>query len=63
MLVAVTVNPNNIEDICSIHLDQEGDRSGGTQSPVERPLWQRACMFAAEIRYTATETIGLFASK
>jgi hypothetical protein len=62
MLVVVTMNPTNGEDICSIHVDQEGDGSGRTQSTVERPLWQRACRFAAEIRSTATETIGLFVS-
>ena len=60
MLVVVTMNANNGEDICSVHVNQEGDGSGRTHSTVERTVWQRACRFAAEIRYTATKTIGLF---
>jgi hypothetical protein len=62
MLVVVSMNPNNGEVLCSIHVDQKGDGSGRTHSTVGRTVWQCACSFAAEIRYTATETIGLFVS-
>jgi hypothetical protein len=62
MLEVVAINPNNGEVICSIHVDQEGDGSGRTHSTVEKTVWQRACRFAAEIRYTATKMFGLFAS-
>jgi hypothetical protein len=62
MLVVVTMNPHNGKDRCSVHVGQEGVGSGRKQSTVERPFWQRAFRFAAEMRYTSIETIGLFVS-
>jgi len=62
MLVVVTMNLHNGKDRCTVRVGQEGDGSGRTQSNVERSFWQRTCRFAAEMRYTANETIGLFVS-
>ena len=62
MLVVVTMNPHNGKERCSVRVGQEGDGSSRKQSTVERPFWHRACRFAAEMRYTANETIGLFVS-
>ena len=57
--VVVTMNPNKSEDRLSFRVDQD-DGSGRTQSTAEMHLCQRACRFAAEIRYIASETFGLF---